>query len=36
MDRLDAAHRELVRPKSGPDVVELSERKWQQAFDQGV
>lgn len=36
MDRLDADHHELVRPKSGPNVVELSEKKPQQTSDQGV
>lgn len=36
MDRLDAAHRNLVRPKSGPNVVELPEQRPSQASDQGV
>ena len=36
MDRLDVAHRDLVRPKSGPNVVELPERKSSQVSDQGV
>jgi hypothetical protein len=36
MDRLDPDHRDLVPPKSGPTVVELSERKSSQASDQGV
>ena len=36
MDRLDVAHRDLLRPKSGPNVVELSDRKPSQASDQGV
>ncbi len=35
MDRLDAAHRYLVRPKSGPNVVELPEQRPSQASDQG-
>jgi len=36
MDRLDAAHRELVRPNSGPNVVELPEQRPFQDSDQGV
>lgn len=36
MDRLDADYRDLVRPKSGPNVVELSEQRPSQASDQGV
>ncbi len=36
MDRLDAAHRDLVRPKSAPNVVELPEQRPSQASDQGV
>jgi len=36
MDRLDADHRELVRPRSGPNVVGLPEQRPLQAFDQGV
>jgi hypothetical protein len=36
MDRLDATHRDLVRPKSGPNVVELPEQRPSQASDQGV
>lgn len=36
MDRLDADHRELVRPKSGPKVVEISKQRPLQASDQGV
>jgi integrase len=36
MDRLDTDHRDLVRPKSGPNVVELPEQRLSQASDQGV
>ena len=36
MDRLDTDHRELVRPNSGPDVVELSQQSREQSTDQGV
>jgi hypothetical protein len=36
MDRLDTAHRDLVRPTSGPNVVELPEQRPSQASDQGV
>ena len=36
MDRLDTDHRDLVRPKSGPNVVELLEQRPSQASDQGV
>ena len=36
IDRLDDTHRDLVRPKSGPNVVELSKRKPSQPSDQGV
>jgi hypothetical protein len=36
MDRLDTDHRDLVRPKSGPNVVELHEQRPSQASDQGV
>lgn len=36
MDRLDAAHRDLVRPRSGPNVVEFPEQRPSQASDQGV
>lgn len=36
MDRLDAAHRDLVRPYRGPNVVELPEQGQSQASDQGV
>jgi integrase len=36
MDRLDDDHHNLVRPKSGPNVVELPSPKPEQASDQGV
>jgi hypothetical protein len=36
MERLDADHRRLVRPKSGPNVVELPEPRASQASEQGV
>jgi integrase len=36
MDRLDTEHRELVRPRSGPEVIEISESGRSQASDQGV
>lgn len=36
MDRLDTDHRELVRPRSGPNVVELSRQGREQSSDQGV
>jgi len=36
MDRLDTEHRELVRPGSGPEVIEISPPSRSQASDQGV
>lgn len=36
MDRLDTEHRELVRPRSGPEVIEISQPGRSQASDQGV
>jgi len=36
MERLDQADRDLVSPRSGPKVVELSHRQPSQASDQGV
>jgi hypothetical protein len=36
MERLDADHRTLVRPKSGPNVVTLPGPRASQASDQGV
>lgn len=36
MDRLDTDHRELVRSKSGSNVVEITPRGWEQSSDQGV
>lgn len=34
--RLDTDHRELVRPTSGPNVVEIAPRGREQSSDQGV
>lgn len=36
MDRLDAAHRDLVRPNRGPNVAEFPEQSRSQASDQEV
>jgi site-specific recombinase XerC len=33
MDRLDTDHREVVRPNSGPNVVELPEQRPSQVSD---